>query len=854
MTDDWEFLARSDPFLSSRYALGSLIGRGRGGDVYRATCRSTGTPVVVKLLARVSESRTGTQLVADDALFRPVEHENVVSPITARVLVAPSGIEINAIVSPYQEGKPLTAELACGALPLARALRILSQVLAALSAVHGAGLVHGDPKPADILVGEHDRVWLTDVGTPREPLPMGLLGRPVPSGTAEYLAPEVIEGAAPTPASDIYSLGVVAIEMLTGRNPLAQPSLRETLGHRPPSFPALPPDLSGPFPELAALIARMVDRDPCGRPDVETVLVGVAGLARQITSRGTVVRLPVGLGHTRVEQDAPTPLPRRPWPTMGRWCVAVLVMLGFLWGAEHLRRQSEWTVQCFPGATHLFVRVHSLSLTPEHVRLWSTKEPEEKGRVVRLSRKAPEVSWALIDGLKPGHDYSLRPIDLTTNRQGHVSTFMTLESSKVLLRRRQWTYLSGERARLELVPEYPTLAVVVRNEDGHVIPTSRAGTSLLRSGQTVSPRPVPRPGSGAKTPSVVPDADTVTAELTLSSVGANWFVVHYPDLGESIQLDPIFGAVERARQICQSQAKLESGALGLGLGSAGRPLLTALVRALRSAPTATGNLKSARKIVDDWMKNALSIDQNELANLVCVMASDQGVSAIDRWLFYRLLARLEDIDALGRECGLSSDLVGFSSLAGRFVSAESPSGGPSSLPVFRPFAASGLADPIRLALESGPLPLPMSDPGLTERTLVTDSVFEVFEPLRVKSRDIPSLALPVDDPIPGSGSRVEIAVRVCGMSLSTRLTIDLGSGVEILLRSRRPLKAPILALGRRPRTSVLEPLSGWFVARVPAPQTVTSVILAATDPSVPNRGDDPPARLWILDLMLFRVE
>lgn len=217
-----------------------MLGSGGFGAVYAATDAS-GRPAVVKLLA----APPGDEL---RSLAR-VCHPAVVSALGGGSSPVPY------LAMARAPGVPLS-ELH-GADPTA-ALRWVTVLADALAACHQAGVVHSDVKPSNVLVDHASgRVTLVD---------FGMTGKQ--GGTFAYAAPEVLAGGPCTPASDVYGLGLVAWEILSGEPPWAELPLAQRLAMRSRSTPHPPPAL----PEgLAPLLDAMLDPDPAHRPSAEAV-------------------------------------------------------------------------------------------------------------------------------------------------------------------------------------------------------------------------------------------------------------------------------------------------------------------------------------------------------------------------------------------------------------------------------------------------------------------------------------------------------------------------------------------------------------------------------------------------------
>ena len=202
------------------YRLDTLAGVGGMGRVYRAFAPG-GDVVAIKLL-RGRYARDPNMIARfrrEGAALRRLDHPHGVRALD-------HGDDF--IAMPFVDGVPLATLLdADGAWPLARATRALAQLLAALAHVHARGLVHADIKADNLLVGANDHVTLIDFGVARwldAPVPTR-----APSGTPEYMAPEVIRGEPATPAADVYAAGVLLYELVTGATPFAGGTAGEVL-------------------------------------------------------------------------------------------------------------------------------------------------------------------------------------------------------------------------------------------------------------------------------------------------------------------------------------------------------------------------------------------------------------------------------------------------------------------------------------------------------------------------------------------------------------------------------------------------------------------------------------------------
>src|SRR5207245_4610964 len=192
--------------LGSSYLLLDQIGRGATGQVWRASLRTTGEQLAIKLLdPELAQNHDFvSRFLMERSLLVKLRHPNLIS---VRDLVAEG--DTLAIVMDLVEGEDLDKIIRReGALDWDTAARLVAGVAAGLAAVHDAGVVHGDIKPANILVdnrGGSPKALLTDFGiaTMRQQVRPG--GGHGPMGTPAYIAPEVASGSEPTSAADMYA-------------------------------------------------------------------------------------------------------------------------------------------------------------------------------------------------------------------------------------------------------------------------------------------------------------------------------------------------------------------------------------------------------------------------------------------------------------------------------------------------------------------------------------------------------------------------------------------------------------------------------------------------------------------------
>ncbi|MGO1509694.1 MAG: serine/threonine protein kinase [Actinomycetales bacterium] len=284
--------------LGSRYTLDHEIGRGAVGSVWRGHRNGDGTVVAIKRLkAEVAEDvEIVRRFIQERTLLT-----NVVHPHVVQVLDLVVEGDTLAIVMELVEGGDLRQEIdRRGTLPPADAATYGAGVARGLAAIHEGGIVHRDVKPANILLaGGEDEVVpkVTDFGVAR--MTRGEITEATSAtmlvGTPLYMAPEVILERVPTPASDVYSFGILLYRMLTGVTPFTGDGGAYGVMHRQTR---LAPGRPGGLPdELWDVIERALAKDPGSRPSADelaTELDALAGGLAGFPARTRLVHPPEG--------------------------------------------------------------------------------------------------------------------------------------------------------------------------------------------------------------------------------------------------------------------------------------------------------------------------------------------------------------------------------------------------------------------------------------------------------------------------------------------------------------------------------------------------------------------------------
>ncbi|PZM98005.1 MAG: serine/threonine protein kinase [Actinobacteria bacterium] len=265
--------------LGGRYRLDERIASGGMGDVWRGTDEVLGRTVAVKVMlpALLDEPGFAERFRGEARTMATINHPGVVD-----IYDYGSDQHIAFLVMEYIEGDPLSSTLSkVGRLTPARTMALIAQAADALQAAHDKGVVHRDVKPGNLLVRPNGTLVLTDFGIARSQLVGQLTATGAVLGTASYISPEQATGGVATPASDIYSLGVVAYQCLAGRRPFEGTNpLDIAMKHVREPLPPLPADIP---PAVRSVVERALAKDPKARWPSAAAL---ARAARQATTAG----------------------------------------------------------------------------------------------------------------------------------------------------------------------------------------------------------------------------------------------------------------------------------------------------------------------------------------------------------------------------------------------------------------------------------------------------------------------------------------------------------------------------------------------------------------------------------------
>ncbi|MGZ4584644.1 MAG: protein kinase domain-containing protein [Mycobacterium sp.] len=297
---------KAPELLGGRYELRGVLGRGGMAEVRDGWDTRLARPVAIKIL------HPGIGTEPDNRRRFEAEARAAAALDSAHIVAVHDSGEHNGvpfIVMERLSGESLHDRILRGPLPLPLVRAVLDDVLAALAAAHDAGILHRDIKPANILFTTSGEAKISDFGLAKT-AQTNLTAAGQVFGTMAYLSPDRVLGRPASAADDIYAVGVMGYEALTGRRPFLHDNIgalaQAILHEQPPPVPMLRPDMD---PALAAVIERAMARDPALRfPSARAMRAALGTHAPPALS-------PTG---TRVMSAPLPPMAAVPPPTMHR--------------------------------------------------------------------------------------------------------------------------------------------------------------------------------------------------------------------------------------------------------------------------------------------------------------------------------------------------------------------------------------------------------------------------------------------------------------------------------------------------------------------------------------------------------
>ncbi len=386
--------------LAERYRIIGLLGRGGMGEVYRADDLKLGQPVALKFLPRAlsNDAVRRERFFSEVRLARQVSHPNV-----CRVYDVGEIDGQHYLSMEFVDGEDLSSLLKrIGRLPHDKALEIARQLCAGLAAAHDRGVLHRDLKPANVMLDGRGRARITDFGLAVAAADGAIEGEL--AGTPAYMAPEQLAGKGASVKSDLYALGLVIYEVITGRKAFdaaTHAGLKKKHAEEPPAPPSsIIKDLD---PAIERVILRCLEKEPAARPasalQVAASLPGGDPLAAALAAGETPSPEMVAAAG---EQGALSPAVA--WSLLGSF-LALLFFLAYFgrFSTDIGLAPLEKSPDALADRAREIVRMAGFEVPPADTAIWVTRQYEyllyraahlpSPQRVRELASARPHPYW-----------------------------------------------------------------------------------------------------------------------------------------------------------------------------------------------------------------------------------------------------------------------------------------------------------------------------------------------------------------------------------------------------------------------------------------------------------------------------
>jgi formylglycine-generating enzyme required for sulfatase activity/dienelactone hydrolase len=423
------------------YAIDARLGEGGTGTVYRARDTTLNRIVALKILSGAAGAESTRRLLHEARAASALNHPNSVM-----IHAVEQHADVAFIVMEHVAGEPLDRRIPTGGLPIDLALQYACDIAAAVAAAHAQGIIHRDLKPANVMIASDGRVKVLDFGIARrtalpddatriQTMDGTVSGPGMLVGTAGYMSPEQIEGKPATERSDVFALGVIMYELVTGLAPFRRDTtwaaLDATIHHTPPSVSSVNPSVPS---SLATLVLRSLAKDPADRP----------------ASAGELHRELLVIQRERAPIASDTSRSYRRAGLVAALVIALASVGGFAWSRVRESRLRWVRDTAIPEMSQLSlagdpVGAYRVGL---RARAMLPNDPQLEAAWQRFAHNRPIASDP------PGAEVAIR--SLAGNDEGWIVLGTTPLSAAVPLTQMRWRFTLAGHDPLEIVPNpYP---------------------------------------------------------------------------------------------------------------------------------------------------------------------------------------------------------------------------------------------------------------------------------------------------------------------------------------------------------------------------------------------------------------
>ncbi len=278
--------------LSDKYEIVELIASGGMGEIYLGIHRALGQKRAIKIIHQTVEKEKDIRkrFLLEAQLAASIDHPGII-----RIIDFGSDEDFDYLIMPYIDGETLQDKMEAGAYGWHQCLKMMIPMAEAISHAHKKNIIHRDIKPANFMIDLQGRIILTDFGISKNLGDVGLTATNTMLGSPKFMSPEQITGRNVDKRSDLYSLGMVFYQMVTGEYAFESDDIAPLMYKQVHEIPAHPSDVKAELPrDLGDIIMKLLAKEPDDRyPDGESLVIDLKKVVSQDASElKTIIRRP----------------------------------------------------------------------------------------------------------------------------------------------------------------------------------------------------------------------------------------------------------------------------------------------------------------------------------------------------------------------------------------------------------------------------------------------------------------------------------------------------------------------------------------------------------------------------------